>query len=218
MQHEVKKAQPITVEMLQEIVHKVDYNDGKQLAIWVTSLYGFFLILRKSNLVPVKRQHDPLHQLSRSDIKYHQDVLVAEITWTKTNQFGEKCIKVPIVREEMLSICPVQWLLYMVRRIPAGPQHNLFSYIDHTGMVVPVTYHDLTVQLRDWLSQIGVQEVHHFSSHSLRCGGCTHAFNRKILEWVIQSLGMWASQAYKQYIDVTLESRLKAWYQMADHL
>ena len=215
LQHETKRAQPITTEMLTDMVQFIDSQNLKQLATWVTMLYGFFLFLRKSNLVPVTAVHDQLHQLSRGDIKFEQDVLIVQIKWSKTNQFGENNLPLPVVRKRDSPICPVSWLLYMVKKIPAGAMHNLFSYPNEHGQLVPVTYRDLTTLMRDLLIKIGVTDVQRFSSHSLRRGGCTHAFNQKIPERIIQTLGMWASDAYKRYIDVTLENRLKAWYLMS---
>ena len=202
--------------MLLKIVEIVQVNDQKQLATWVAVLFGFYLFLRKSNLVPVNRQHDPMHQLSRCDIKYLRNVLVAKIKWSKTNQFGQNNLRVPVFREGISRICPVEWLLYMVKKIPARGKHNLFSFINELGLVVPVTYADLTVQLREWLQQIGIPNVQNFSSHSLRRGGITHAFNRRIPEQTIKILGNWASQAYCKNIDVTLESHLKAWYLLSN--
>ena len=201
--------------MLNKMVNVVDISSEKQLATWVTILVGFFMYLRKSNLVPIKRQYDHLHQLSRADIRYHDDVLAAEIKWSKTNQYGEDRLRVPIFRYDDSPICPVAWILYMVNRIPAQGYHNLFSFHDTHGDLVPVTYRDLTVQLRYWLEEIGIADTHRYSSHSLRRGGTTHAFNSRVPEHTIQQLGSWASAAYKKYIDITLKNRLKAWYLIA---
>ena len=186
LHHEVKQAQPITLEMLKEMVHQVDVTDLKQLAIWVTILFGFYLFLRKSNLAPVICSHDPVHQLSRCDIKYYRNVLVAEIKWSKTNQFGEDKIRVPVVREGISEICLVEWLLYMVHRTPAQAHHNLFSFPGENGKILPVTYKDLTEQLHTWLGTIGELNIDCFSTHSLRRGGITQAFNRRIPEITIQ--------------------------------
>ena len=153
LQHEVNCTQPITMQMLTQMVEHIDIQDQKKLATWVAILYGFFLFLRKSNLVPVKRIHDPQHQLSRGDITYFDKVLIVEITWSKTNQFGERKLKVPVTKERLTDICPVDWLLFMVKRIPALPQHNLFSFWQD-GQILPVTYRDLTVFLRELLEKI----------------------------------------------------------------
>ena len=99
----------------------------------------------------------------------------------------------------------------MLQRIPTNGLHNLFSFT-HGGVVLPVTYRDLTVQMRQWLKQIGVNNTKAYSSHSLRRGGMTHAFNNNIPEGMIKILEDWASDAYKRYIDLTVETRLKAWF------
>ena len=195
------------------MVEHVDVQDQKQLATWVAILYGFFLFLRKSNLVPVKRIHDPQHQLSQGDITYFDKVLIVEITWSKTNQFGERNLKVPVMEERLTDICPVDWLLFMVKRIPSLPQHNLFSFWQD-GQILLVMYRDLTVFLRELLEKIGIENEHNFSSHSLHRGGTSHTFNRKIPERTIMTLENWSSDTYHKYIDVTLENRLKAWYLM----
>ena len=65
--------------MLKQIVRKVDVNNQKQLAIWVAMLFGFFLFLRKCNLVPQPRLHDYVHQLSRQDLKLDDDLLIVMI-------------------------------------------------------------------------------------------------------------------------------------------
>ena len=109
------------------------------------------------------------------------------------------------------DICPVKWCLFMVNKIPARPMHNLFSYRQTgTEAVLPITYNDLMIQLRDWLKQIGIQDVNRFSSPSLRRGGCTAAFESGIPEITIKTLGNWASSANRRYIDCTLNNRLKA--------
>ena len=127
LQHEIKRAQPVTQEMLLQMVDLVDIEDQRQLSIWVSILFGFHLFLRKSNLVPVKRKHDVLHQLSRADIRYAEEVLVAEIKWSKMNQFSEK-LRVPVIRDRASQIDPVSWLLFMIKKIPAQGYHNLFSF------------------------------------------------------------------------------------------
>ena len=167
LQHEVKRTQPIMQQMLLQVVEFVDINDQKQLATWVAVFFGFHLFLRKSSLIPVNQDHDCLHQLSHADIRDADDVLVAEIKWTKTNQFSQKN-RVPVDRDRNSPTDPVSWLLFMVRRIPANGEHNLFSFHYALGELVPVMYNGLTVQLKHWLADIGINNLRNFSSHSLR--------------------------------------------------
>ena len=208
--HITKQAQPVTREMLQKIAPLVDLNDQKQLATWVAMLFGYNLFLRKSNLVPESRKHNPQFQLSRRDLRYHEGVLIMHIKWSKMDQFAEKPLYLPMAMRKRSDVCLVKWVLYMLEHISASSQHNLFSYM-LDGQLVPVTYTDLTLQLRHWLKAIGINEVHQFSSHSLRSGGTTTAFENGVPEISITTLGNWASEAYCRYINITLESRMKAW-------
>ena len=106
----------------------------------------------------------------------------------------------------------VHWLKIMLQRIPVQGLHNLFLFTDAKGNLVLVTYRDLTVQMRQWLKKIGITNHMSFSSHSLRRGGSCHAFNNDIPDSMIKLLGDWASNAYQHYIDLTVETRLKAWF------
>ena len=137
--------------------------------------------------------------------------MIVLIKWSKTIQFSQRKLELPMIQDVESTICPVTWLLYMIQQIPADPKHNLFCYPDETGNMVPVTYKDLTTKLRYWLACIGEQDTHKYSSHSLRRGGTTHAFNNDLPGQTIQMLGDWASQCYRRYIDLTVESRIKAW-------
>ena len=189
----------------------VDTNNQKQLAIWVALLFGFFLFHRKSNLVPDARVHDAIHQLSRRDIKINGSIMRVNIKWSKTIQFSQRKLQIPVVQDTNSPVCPVFWLLHMVQAIPASGSHNLFSF-QQNGVVLPVTYRDLTIQMRKWLELIGVSNATSFSSHSLCRGGTTHAFENNVPEQTIQLLGDWVSQSFCRYIDLTVKTRLKAWF------
>ena len=171
LHHKVKKATPVTPELLEKILTVVTIEDDKEFFTWVASLTGFNLVLRKSNIVPLKRIHDSVQNLSRQDVRYSNGVMVFTIGWSKTNQYGERTNTSPIVANKHRDICPVRWLLYMVERIPAEPQHNLFSFHGAQG-VTPITYYDLIKYLRMWVEKLG-KDPKAYSSHSLRRGACT---------------------------------------------
>ena len=210
LKHQVKQAKPITYDILERMVQYVDVEDEKQLAIWTAMLFGFHLFLRKSNLVPENRQHQPNFQISRRDLRYHNGVLITHIKWSKTDQFAQKPLHLPMVIRQDSCVCPVKWALLMCKRIPAQGCHNAFSFHEN-GELVPVTYNDLTTQMRIWLMKANVKNPHEYSSHTLRRGGSTQAFENGVPEISIKLLGNWASEAYRRYIDVNLESRLRAW-------
>ena len=214
--YESKKAAPIMLTMLKKIQPLVNICNGKQVAIWVTMLLGFFMLLRKSNLVTDTKRHDPVHNLTHRDVRFHRHVMVFMVRWTKTIQWGQRVLPLPMVADYPAELCPVRWVLHLINLIPAHPSQNLLSYLDSNGWVTPVMYWDLTEQMREWLRLRGVWNVNRFSSHSLRRGVTGHAFNNKNLcEQSVKAMGDWRSQAYREYIDVTVEHRVKAWYQFS---
>ena len=125
-------------------------------------------------MVPVKRVHDAVQNISRQDVSYDKGVMVINLKWSKTNQFGEREDPIPLIANNYSTICPVRWLLHMMERIPAAPYHNLFCIPDGKGGTVPITYRDIMVQMRKWLEELG-EDPSKFSSHSLRRGNVTRA-------------------------------------------
>ena len=187
----------------------VNFADQKQMVVWSSVITGFNLVVHKSNIVLVKRVHNTVHNTTRSDVHYAEGVMIIHLRWSKTNQYGEETNVVPLISKNHSPICAVRWLLYMIDNVPAEGFHNLFSYIGKQGVVVLITYHDLMVNLRDWLDLIG-EDSKMFSSHSLQWGATTHVHQ---LMWrcgdvKIQRLGHWKSQCYKNYIQDDIAARV----------
>ena len=210
LRHKVKRAAPMTEELLLKIETVVNVTDDKELVVWTCMLTGFNLVLRKSNLVPLKRVHDTVHNLSRSDVRYTDGVMVFVIDWSKTNQFGLDIQTSPLIANKYSPICPVRWLLYMMKTIHAGPHDNLFSIRSKRG-ITPITYRDLMSHMRKWLDMIGTDSSR-FSSHSLRRGAATACHQKKISGMEIQELGAWRSDCYKRYIEIDMAAKVRTCY------
>ena len=210
--HKVKRAQPMTPELLTRIQEVVNLAKSKEMVTWVAMLGGFHLVLRKSNYVPLSQVHDTVHNICRRDIRYVNGVMVVVIKWSKTDQLGQNIRKEPMIANSHSPICPVKWILYMIDRIPALPKHNLFSYFhEKKQCLVPITYMDLMTQMRTWLKVIGVQNYKEYSSHSLRRGSATLAFKRNLNDTEIMRLGSWKSQCFRNYIEPDTESKIVTW-------
>ena len=211
LHHKPKQAAPMTPELLEKICDVVNTESDKETVVFTSMLTGFNLTLRKSNIVPLKRMHDSIHNISRQDVRYGKGVMVFTIDWSKTNQHQQQVDTPPLIANKHSKICPVKWILQMMNRIPAKPQHNLFSFVKK-GLLVPITYNDLMSNMRRWLKLIG-KDASKYSSHSLRRGSTTLGHKRQIDGKTLQVMGSWKSDCYKSYIDVDMETRVKAWYQ-----
>lgn len=187
MQDKVTQATPMTLMVLSQILQQVDVSDDEQLVALCALLVGFYLFLRKSNLVPDLRQNVHTTRLIlRDDIKFtDQDVLV-NIKWSRTNQYQERVVWVPLIGKTSTDICPVYWLTRMLAmtRVPLG--HPLFSF-QRNRMFVPLTYSRLQGWLKRWTSVLHTKG--HYTLHSLRHGGATWAHTVGISSDAIKQMG-----------------------------
>ena len=78
----VKRANPMTPEILLKISQKVDVNNQLEMVCFVAILVGFFLLLRKSNLIPDnltgKKAFDANKQFQRKDLRIGDKTILAD--------------------------------------------------------------------------------------------------------------------------------------------
>ena len=77
---------------------------------------------RKSNMVPNSGADlDPHKQLLRQDVKVFSNLLVCFfIKWSKTNQFSNRLLKIPLAAIPGSVLCPVTAYHNMVKLNPAS--------------------------------------------------------------------------------------------------
>ena len=69
MQHAVKQTVPIMPQLLIKLSKVVNYKDKIEVIAWTAVLLGFYMFLRKSNLVPeAMDKFQPLQQFTRADV------------------------------------------------------------------------------------------------------------------------------------------------------
>ena len=202
---QVKKAAPITLDILLDIYKELDFSQPSNVVYWCLFLFAFFLLARKSNLVPTSKQDiENRRFLAIKDIKYCQDYILVHINWSKTIQFKEREIICPLIRMKDIRLCPVaafEKLLLLKINFFKGALFTLPS-----GSCI--TYHLFQKKLRTCLTNIGL-EAKLFSSHSFRRGFTTLAFQSDIPPEHIQLLGDWKSDAYKNYLELGWGDKLR---------
>lgn len=215
--HPVKQAAPMTPELLRRIYHVVDFTDTLQLVAFVAVLLGFYMFLRKSNLVPdTRHSFCPDHQLTRSDVRIGNSLVVVEIRWSKTLQYKQKELLLPLLPLRHLEICPIYWLRVMINRVKARPRDPLFA-VPEGDSLRPLTYDQLQKTLRAWVTKTG-EDPAPYSLHCLRRGGSTFAIESGLVSSDLKVIGDWASDSYMRYIDSTLQRRIDGMVKFMDHL
>ena len=201
-----KQAEPITPEILLKIAEFMDFSDKNNIVYWCLFLFAFFLLARKSNLVPTL-QKDLVEKkfLIRKDIVDSGSQLIVSFRWTKTIQKGERILQIPLVEIKDSILCPVNAYRNMLKVTPVSSSESpLFLLSD--GKII--TYSMYQAKLRYFIKNIGLDESK-FSSHSFRRGFSTLLFKAKIPADKIQLMGDWRSDAYKKYLYFSLEDKVK---------
>ena len=206
--HRTSKKLPITVAIL----HNICSNLGEHIVDKVFRaivLVAFFSFLRRSNLTPdSSSQFDKKRHLCRGDIFVVEDGLRLLIKWSKTNQARERTPLIPLQAMPGHPLCPKQAFLDMVAAVPASDNSPLFAIPGKKpGQILPFTTTQLSVKFKAVIASLGLDPAR-YSIHSFRRGGATLAFECGLDPLLIKSQGDWKSDAYLEYIDLSVEHRL----------
>ncbi|VDI05143.1 Hypothetical predicted protein [Mytilus galloprovincialis] len=206
--HLPRKALPITPLILKQIYEFMDLNDTKDKTFWSLFLLAFFMMSRKSNLVPnSEKEFDENKQLCRGDIIIENDVLIIILKWSKTIPFGQRKLRIPISSIHGCILCPVNAYKNMIEAIPAVKKDPAFCKVKK-GHILPIIYKEYQNKLRYLIQKTGRNSLF-YSTHSFRRGGASLAFDANVSTELIQLHGHWHSDAYKKYLEFTLEQKLQ---------
>lgn len=203
--HMVKQAEPMTPQILKRIYHVLDTSSTEDTVYWCLFLFAFFLLARKSNLVPTSKNDlsNPKFLL-RKDIEVVESDLLVNMKWTKTIQQGERVLKTPLTKIKDSCLCPVAAYQKMISSVPRSNDSPLF--VLKYGKVI--TYSMYLNKLRSVIQQIGLAPEL-FSTHSFRRGFATLAFRLDLPADIIQLMGDWRSDAYKKYLQFSITDKIR---------
>ena len=142
---------------------------------------------------------DPSKQLSRGAVTFEDDIAVLHINWSKTIQYRQQVVEVPLFPIPGSPLCPVM-VLKVLLQLKDKSDSPLFSAKKHT----PLTYYIFQKRLKALVKKAGYDNTA-FSSHSLRRGESLWAFRSGVLDSLIQVQGDWTSDAYKRYFSFPVE-------------
>ena len=212
--HCIKQAECMTPAILLKISQILDFSNKSDVVFWCLFLFAFFLLARKSNLIPTTKKDLAQRKfLLRGDIIKVKDILIVTMFWSKTIQAGERMLQTPLLPIKGSVLCPVRAFICMCKAVPATMDAPLFLLPSRK----PITYLMFQNKLKSCIKAIGL-DPSNFSSHSFRRGGATLLFNANIEADKIQLLGDWRSEAYKKYLTFTLEDKIQVSKEMRHHL
>lgn len=126
--HPIKRAVPMTPDLLRDIYRQIDLGSLEDVVCYIALLLGFFMFLRKSNLVPdTKLNFNSEEQLIRKDVRIGPNMVVVQIRWTKTMQYRDKQLWLPLIPVKDKTICPVFWIKWLMSHIGGKPEDPVLA-------------------------------------------------------------------------------------------
>jgi len=169
---------------------------------------------RLANIVPQSRKHfDPARNLTRRDVIFNEHGLIVTFKCTKTIQFGERKLHIPLLPISGSPLCPVTAFRRMIHLVPGRSSQALFLLPGEQSVHL-LTKRRFIDEFRRSLVAAGIPNANCYRGHSFRRGAATWAFNHGIPGELIQLYGDWSSDAYKLYLEFGLESKLALAHQL----
>jgi hypothetical protein len=119
---------------------------------------------------------------------------------TKTIQFGQRTLRVPLPAIPESIFCPVTALHRLFSAVASGPKNFAFSYPDQAGRLQTLTHSSFVGRFKTELSHIDMDSSR-YAGHSFRQGGATFAFQCGASPAQIKEQGDWKSSAYLLYLE-----------------
>lgn len=195
---QIDKRLPFTVKHLEiltsalRLYHSDEYTFRLLKAMFLTAFFGLF---RAGEIA--RSSKSPLNVIRRQDVEFEQEnSKITSVTLILRNykHSNGRIARIPLRRQCRSNICPVKALLrYLHLTTPSYGQ--LFSFKDGS----PVTTSYLRGALKNCVVSCNLNPEQ-FTSHSLRIGGATHAFQSDMTSAQIKKLGRWQSDAHLKYI------------------
>ena len=206
--HIPRQAAPMTPRILELIHAHLDHNNELDVVFWCTCIIGFFLLFRKSNLLPNTRWgFNGKKQLKCTDLLYTGKHIIVGIRWAKNEQFSRELMTFPLPVIKGSPLCPLSAINNVFRVVnQVEKDAHLFSLNDGSSL----TYPQFQMKLRLVLAAAGVPDPNSYGSHSLRRGGCSFSFMCGVPSEIIKLLGNWKSDCYLKYLHFPMEARSAA--------
>ena len=215
--HVVKKALPMTPEILSGMHSRLDFDKIIDNVFWPALLLMFFTMSRKSNMLPdSSNMFDETKHLCRRDVSLHDEFMLVHFKWSKTRQFGHSR-NVPIFTIPGSSLCPVKAFYNMCKIVKLRENQPAFCYLDKTFHSVTLTYSKFQAMLRCTIDKTG-RDGSLYSTHSCRRGSCSMAFKCNVPSELIKFHGDWLSSAYLEYLTYDFDQLLSVSDQMRQYI
>ena len=195
-----KQALPMLPGMLLRVFELLSTNPG-HVAWRAAILCSFRALLRKCQVTLSDSS------LQRRDFRFLDWGMIIAIRRSKTIQFQERVLEVPVARCRNKTLCAVYWTERHFRETPAPREAMAFRLPDGTGGSYPLPYGVYQSTLKLFAERSGL-DPDSISSHSLRRGGCTYLSMCGASLEELKTRGDWTSDTVFAYLKTPMAVRI----------
>ena len=190
---------PITPQILLQMLPFLDFSSPLDSCVWAAALLMFFGMFRRANVLTTATSFDHAKHLRRSDIRFYSWGLSVHIRWTKTIQYKQRDLSIPVPRKPGHPLCPVQALFHALSLTKEASATGPLFVIPGSKRFTPLTPDKFVHYIRQLLSKLGLDAAG-YAGHSFRRGGASWAFSCGVPIDLIRTIGDWQSNAYMAYL------------------
>lgn len=219
----VRQKLPITPDILRKLHGQLDLiTNSLDATFWAACVIAFFSFFRKSNLlVQSESAFDPQKHLRACDIRIFAWGLLLVVRCSKTIQYRNRTLMVPVPRIAGSTLCPHVAITnaFKLAGISSYDKHLLSPAFMYSlkGNLKVLTFATFTSKLKQTLDKCGFNS-NLYSGHSFRRGGATFALSCGVPAHYIKLQGDWLSDAYERYLDTSLQYKMTAINMMSKSL
>lgn len=205
-QHVPRRAKPITPAILLAVQKLSTSFNSLQHTVFACALFLFFSMARAGSILPASR-NTPTHQyLTRDRVNSFNKGILITLIHTKTIQFGRRRLHIPLLTSPS-PLCPVAAFLHSSSLLPCHQATPAFVFT-HAGSIKWLTQSIFIRVFRQLIFRAGIPDASGFTGHSFRRGGASWAFQAGMPGELIQMCGDWSSDAYKKYLEFSMQNRV----------
>lgn len=151
--------------------------------------------------------------LRRRDLEFTDYGFCLTLHSSKTIQYRERIVKIPVVEAPNSALCPVRWLRIYLNIFRAAPSAPLFI-LPKTNCAL--SYQFFSSKLKHVLVKCGIKGK--YSTHSLRRGSASYLSRLGLPLHDIKTYGDWKSLSFLLYLSSDVSSQLHKDFPVAQSL
>ncbi|VDB90881.1 unnamed protein product [Peniophora sp. CBMAI 1063] len=191
---------PVTLPMLAAIKRSLDLSSPYDACLWAIATCAFWGMMRFGEAtVDARKDYNPKKKLARKHVFFGHDLdgkpyARLDLPTAKTAKQGE-IQKIFLTAQG--EYCPLAALQNLARVVPAEADDPLFSWVDSTGSIRPMTRSAALSSLNEITQRHGWGTAF---GHSFRIGGASFYLAQGVSPEIVRLAGRWKSLAYETYI------------------